>query len=92
MTMKILELMAERKARDGTTGDSAERKGVFTTGIVSKRGDLKIALFFTGKKHAGENLTDVLKRRAVELSAPIHMCDGLSRNDPGDCPVISSKR
>ena len=41
-----------------------------------------IALFFTGWKHAGENLAEVLKRRARELPPPIQMCDALSRNTP----------
>ena len=60
---------------------SDERTGVFTTGIVST-GERKIALYFTGRQHAGENLADVLKRRAAELPPPIQMCDALSRNVP----------
>lgn len=62
--------------------DGEQRTGVFTSGIVSTGGGWNIALFFTGAKHAGENITDVLKRRAVELPAPIQMCDALSRNVP----------
>ena len=31
---------------------------------------------------AGENLADVLKHRASGLSAPMQMCDALSRNVP----------
>jgi rubredoxin len=69
--MKILNL--ERPKGDARTG-------VFTSGIVSIRGSDKIALFFTGRQHAGENLADVLKHRASGLSAPIQMCDALSRN------------
>ena len=42
----------------------------------------KIALYFTGWKHAGENLADVLKQREPELESPIQMCDALSRNTP----------
>jgi hypothetical protein len=59
-----------------------QRTGIFTSGIVSVVGAWKIALFFTGSKHAGENIAEVLKRRAPELSAPIQMCDALSRNVP----------
>ncbi len=59
-----------------------ERTGVFTSGIVSVGEGWKIALFFTGREHAGENLAVVLKRRAAELSGPIQMCDALSRNIP----------
>jgi len=63
--MRVLQLVR-------TTGD--ERTGVFTSGIVSICGGWKIALYFTGWKHAGENLADVLKQRAAELDAPIQMC------------------
>jgi transposase len=72
-SMRVLQLVR-------TTGD--ERTGVFTSGIVSICGGWKIALYFTGWKHAGENLADVLKQRAAELDAPIQMCDALSRNSP----------
>lgn len=59
-----------------------ERTGVFTSGIVSTASGRKIALYFTGRQHAGENLADVLKRRAGALVSPIQMCDALSRNTP----------
>jgi transposase len=61
---------------------AAERTGVFTTGIISIGEDYRIGLYFTGRKHAGENLADVLKQRAAGLAAPIQMCDALSRNLP----------
>ena len=63
-----------------------ERTGVFTSGIVSTAEGRKIALFFTGDKHAGENLAEVLRRRAAEMSPPIQMCDALSRNVPKKLP------
>ena len=65
-----------------------ERTGVFTSGIVSTGEGWKIALFFTGREHAGENLAVVLKRRAAELSVPIQMCDALSRNVPKLLPGV----
>ena len=58
------------------------RTGQFTSGIVSILGEHKIALYFTGDKHAGENLDKVLQHRAEALAKPIQMCDGLSRNVP----------
>jgi transposase len=61
---------------------SDERTGVFTSGIVATGQGRNIALYFTGRQHAGENLTDVLAQRATELPAPIQMCDALSRNVP----------
>jgi len=71
--MRVLKLV--RNTEDGRTG-------TFTTGIVSIWREWKIALYFTGSKHAGENLADVLKQRAPGLAPPIQMCDALSRNTP----------
>ena len=57
-----------------------ERTGVFTTGVVSVAGERQIAVYFTGRKHAGENLAEVLKRRAGELPLPVLMCDASASN------------
>jgi len=65
-----------------------ERTGVFTSGIISTREGQRMALFFTGRQHAGENLADVLARRAADLAPPIQMCDALSRNLPKTLEVI----
>jgi transposase len=59
-----------------------ERTGVFTSGVISIGGGHQIALFFTGREHAGENLAQVLRRRRESLPAPMQMCDALSRNEP----------
>ena len=67
---------------------AAERTGVFTSGIVSIGDGYRIGLYFTGRKHAGENLAGVLKQRAAGLAAPIQMCDALSRNLPKKLEVI----
>ena len=58
---------------------SDERTGVFTSGIVATGQGRNIALYFTGRQHAGENIADVLARRAAELPPPIQMSDALSR-------------
>lgn len=62
--------------------EQGKRTGVFTSGIVATGEGWKIALFFTGRQHAGENIADVIRQRAAELPAPIQMCDALSRNTP----------
>ena len=41
-----------------------------------------IALYYTGRKHAGENMADLLAQRDVDRGPPIQMCDALSRNLP----------
>jgi transposase len=69
-------------------GKSAERSGIFTSGIVSTGAGRTIALFFTGRRHAGENLGEVLAQRNEELEAPIQMCDALSRNFSGEYKTI----
>lgn len=77
-SMRILKL--KRPAGD-------ERTGVFTSGIISalrleNGAERRIALFFSGAKHAGENLAMVLQQRARELGTAIQMADALSRNVP----------
>ncbi|RPJ10496.1 MAG: IS66 family transposase, partial [Deltaproteobacteria bacterium] len=64
------------------------RSGVFTTGLVCESEDNTIACFFTGNKHAGENLRDLLDQRLADLSPPLQMCDALSRNMSVDLSTI----
>ncbi len=93
-TVKILELMGERGREEVLTGGGGEsndgdgRRGLFTTGVVALRDGQQVALFFSGRRHAGENLAEVLKQRAAELPPPIQMCDALSRNLPGELQTI----
>jgi len=70
-------------SRSDASSSSRERTGLFTSGIVSTtRQGQRIALFFTGRNHAGENLARVLVERAKGLAPPIQMSDALSRNVP----------
>jgi transposase len=77
-----MRVLALRQGAVGASEEFGERTGVFTSSIVSTGEGRQIALFFTGRKHAGENLGEVLKRRAAERDPPIQMCDALSRNLP----------
>jgi hypothetical protein len=79
---------AEDSAEDSAEEPGPERTGTFTTGIVATGEGHKIALFLSGRRHAGENLKDVLRRRAADLPPPIQMCDALSRNLPGELKTI----
>ncbi len=80
-TAKILSLMKEGATDEG-------RKGIFTTGILSKMEDCVAVLYFTGRNHAGENMTDLLQNRLHGLSPPMLMCDALSRNIPKELEVV----
>ena len=82
-TGKILSLMKENKTQTG-------RKGIFTTGILSKMQDQVGVFYFTGRNHAGENIADLLQNRLQGLGPPGLMCDALSRNIPKDLEVILS--
>jgi transposase len=78
-TARILELMKENEK------ENPERTGIFTTALLGSNQEGKqIALFFTGRKHAGENLNEILNQRDEELPPPIQSCDALSRNIPKD--------
>ena len=73
-SMRILRLLRE-------PGD--KRTGIFTSGIISIVGAWRIALFFTGCKHAGENLAAMLMQRPEGLSPPFKCamhCRGMCRN------------
>jgi len=74
-SMRVLSL-------DRDADISPERTGVFTSGLVWIFQERRIALYFTGCKHAGENLAEVMKQRSPGLPPPIQMCDALSRNVP----------
>jgi len=92
-TIKILELMGrgrpEALARAAAEENEADqRTGLYTSGVVALRDGQRVALFFSGHRHAGENLAEVLKHRAAELPPPIQMCDALSRNLPGELQTI----
>jgi transposase len=92
-TVKILELMKQSRSEvlavaEGAGDETDERTGLFTSGIVALREGQRVALFFSGRRHAGENLAAVLKLRAAELPPPIQMCDALSRNLPGELQTI----
>lgn len=80
--MKVLALMEENKTRSKN-----DRTGIFTSGIISvldednlKTKSKKIALFFTGRNHAGENIDTLYQIRGQDKGPPIQMCDALSRN------------
>lgn len=80
-TMKILAFLKQQDP-------DSSRKGIYTTGLVSKWNDHQIALFMTGNSHAGENLTEVLRHRASGLPPPVQMSDAASRNESKEFKTI----
>lgn len=89
--MKILAHTVEERERKDRGEPPSERTGVFTSGIVSELPEgRRVVLYFTGKRHAGENLNRVLAERDARLDPPIQMCDGLNRNVPEEFKTILS--
>jgi transposase len=97
-SVKILELMKENVQREtraelveeqdeSPKPKKKERTGMFTTAVVSVVQDKQIAIFHTGREHAGESLAELLKRRSSE-QPPLQMCDALSRNLPNQFETI----
>ena len=86
-SMQVLELRKEIDKLE--EAGETDRTGIFSTGIVSELGDgHRVALFFTGRQHAGENMADLLAQRAADLDQPVQMCDGLGHNLPKDFETV----
>lgn len=80
---RILALQKKPDAsQNGASGKARERTGIHTTAIVAITNTYKIALYATGRKHAGENLSELLELRDTNLPPPKHMSDGLDHNRP----------
>jgi hypothetical protein len=90
--VRILELMGKRRDALVAAGsiEEPERTGLFTTGIVAMASAGPVALFASGRQHAGENLADLLDRRDPFEPSPIHMCDGLERNRSAEHPALEA--
>jgi transposase len=86
--MRVQSLRQEIAAAALEPENSDQRTGIFTTGLIARVGQVRIALFFTGRQHAGENLDQVLQHRAAELAQPLVMCDALSRNEPKEFAAL----
>jgi transposase len=91
---KVLSLM-EKVPKDSRISrelkpNKKPRKAISTTGILSKVGNIRILLFFTGHANAGENLEELLKARDESLKPPTQMSDASTMNRPGQSPVEES--
>lgn len=73
--VRIIEVIRANK-RDPTR----KRQGMFTSTIFARAGPYMIALYYSGVKHAGENLGHILKQRPADLPPIIHMSDALAAN------------
>jgi hypothetical protein len=84
--VKILSCLKENEELE-----EDERRATNTTGMVVEAGGRKIALYTNGRRHTGENLDELLKRRSAELGKPIQMSDALAANWSGEAETIEAK-
>ena len=78
--VRILSCLKEDKEEKG--------RATQTSGIVVKAGGRKIALYLSGRRHAGENLAELLTKREEGLARPIQMSDALAANTSVEKNVI----
>ena len=73
---RLLSLIQENRAEP-----PPPRKGMYTT-VLRFEGPNSICLYFTGRRHAGENLDAILAHRDPRLAPIQWMSDGLAANTP----------
>ena len=73
---RILSLIKENQAEP-----APQRKGMYTT-VLQFEGEHTMCLYFTGRRHAGENLDAVLALRDPTLPPIQWMSDALTANTP----------
>jgi transposase len=78
--VRILSCLKEDKEEKG--------RATNTSGIVVKTEGRKIALYLSGRRHAGENLAELLTKREEGLARPIQMSDALAANTSVEKNVI----
>jgi hypothetical protein len=75
---RIMEQIAANKKAD----KKSDKKGCYTTGIVSVHDDHMSYVFVTDNQTAGKSAVPFLKLRNPELPTPYLMCDALTANIP----------
>jgi transposase len=80
--------IARAKAQAQGKAKTEERTGRQTTALVVQVGERRICLYYTGRRHAGENLEALLTKRDPGRDKPLVMSDALSSNNAGDAELI----
>lgn len=93
-SVRILTLRAEIEAERKANPKSTQRTGLFTTGMVAKAAaptdGPRIAIYLSGRKHAGENSAELLSRRPEGLDPPIRVGDASSNNRVGKVTCVEA--
>src|SRR6266516_1405242 len=82
-----IEIVSAAQAQGLST--SKERTGMHTTALVVKVGEHTAILYYSSRRHAGENLQGLLDKREAGLGKPLVMSDALASNEvANDAAVI----
>jgi hypothetical protein len=87
--VRILALMQENRALVAAAqahglSTPQDRTGMHTTALVVKVGEHTAILYYSSRRHAGENLQGLLEQRAAGLDKPLAMSDALASNAVAD--------
>jgi hypothetical protein len=90
---RVLALIEENQqatARAQVQGEveAAGRTGMQTTALIVQVGERRICLYYTGRRHAGENLAVLLTKREPGRGKPMVMSDALSSNNAEEAGLI----
>jgi transposase len=90
---RVLALSEENRkavaqARAQGKAKTPERTGMQTTALIVQVGERRICLYYTGRRHAGENLERLLAQREPGRGKPLVMSDALSSNHADEAGLI----
>ncbi len=81
--LSLIEENQQARARAQAQGKATpkERTGMQTTALLVHVGPRRICLYYTGRRHAGENLEALLRKREPDRGKPVVMSDALPSNN-----------
>jgi transposase len=79
---------AQARAQAQGKAKTEERTGMQTTALMVQVGERRICLYYTGRRHAGENLAALLLKREPGRGKPLVMSDALSSNNAEEDMLI----
>jgi hypothetical protein len=88
--LTLIEENQQARARVQAQGKAKpeERTGMQTTALIVQVGTHRICLYYTGRRHAGENLDALLMKREPGRGKPLVMSDALSSNNAEEDQLI----
>jgi transposase len=88
LTLRKENQQARARAQAQGKVKTDERTGMQTTALIVQVGDRRICLYYTGRRHAGENLDALLMKRDPGRGKPLVMSDALSSNHAAEDTLI----